>query len=142
MKNIKSYALIAALALGLSACGGNKAPADKGSATGSASTTSTTSTESAGSATEATDAKEVKTGTAEADGYDGKIKVTVTMEGDKITKIDRESSDSDNVGEVAMDELTDKIIKENSTDVEATSGATVSSEAFIKAVKEAVQNAK
>lgn len=27
MKNIKSYALIAALALGLSACGGDKEPA-------------------------------------------------------------------------------------------------------------------
>jgi uncharacterized protein with FMN-binding domain len=128
MKNIKSYALIAALALGLSACGGDKAPADNGS--GSADM---------GSATEAAD---VKTGTAEAEGYGGTIKVTVTMEGDKITNIERESTDTDNIGEVAMDELTDKMIKENTTDVEAVSEATTSSDAFISAVKEAVENAK
>ncbi|MDD7463131.1 MAG: FMN-binding protein [Anaerococcus sp.] len=132
MKNIKSYALIAALALGLSACGGDKAPAENGS--GSADM---------GSATETTEtAGDVKTGTAEAEGYGGNIKVTVTMEGDKITNIERESTDTDNIGEVAMDELTEKMIKENTTDVEATSGATVSSEAFIGAVKEAVENAE
>ena len=96
-----------------------------------------------GSATETTEtAGDVKTGTAEAEGYGGNIKVTVTMEGDKITNIERESTDTDNIGEVAMDELTEKMIKENTTDVEATSGATVSSEAFIGAVKEAVENAE
>lgn len=126
MKNIKSYALIAALALGLSACGGQES-ADNGSA-------------DMGSATEAT---EVKTGTAEVeDGYGGAINVTVTMEGDEITNIERESTETDNVGEVALDELTEKMIEENTADVETVSGATVSSEAFKKAVQEAIDNAK
>lgn len=95
-----------------------------------------------GSATESTEAADVKTGTAEAEGYDGTIKVTVTMEGDKITNIERESTDTDNVGEVAMDELTDKMIEENTADVEAVSGATTSSEAFKTAVQEAIDNAE
>lgn len=121
MKNIKSYALIAALALGLSACGGQES-ADMGSAT---------------------EATEVKTGTAEVeDGYGGAINVTVTMEGDEITNIERESTETDNVGEVALDELTEKMIEENTADVETVSGATVSSEAFKKAVQEAIDNAK
>lgn len=41
-----------------------------------------------------------------------------------------------------MDELTEKMKEENTADVEAVSGATVSSEAFIGAVKEAMENAK
>jgi uncharacterized protein with FMN-binding domain len=124
MKNVKNFALIAALALGLTACGGgNNDKADNAS-------------------TEAPAAEE-KVGTAEAEGYSGKpIKVTVTMEGDKIKDIQRESEDTDNIGEVAMDELTDKMIKENNADVDNVSGATKSSEAFKTAVKEAIANAK
>lgn len=126
MKNIKSYALVAVLALGLTACGGSNKTQNGSSDMGSS-----------------TQASEVKTGTAEVEnGYGGPIKVIVTMEGDKITKIERETKETDNVGEVAMDELTKKMIEENKTDVESVSGATVSSDAFKKAVEEAVKNAK
>lgn len=122
MKNIKNYALVALLALGLSACGNSSAPANNAS------------TDKA--------AEETKTGTAEAEGYSGTIKVTVTMKGDKIESIERESTDTDNIGEVAMDELTDTMIKENSAEVESVTGATTSSEAFKTAVQEAIKNAK
>lgn len=121
MKNIKSYALVAVLALGLSACGGQNA-SDNGSAS---------------------EADQIKTGTAVVeDGYAGPINVTVTMEGDKITDIERESTETDNVGEVALDELTEKMIDENTADVESVSGATISSDAFKKAVQEAIDSAE
>lgn len=128
MKNIKSFALVAALALGLSACGG-----DTEDSNGSADM---------GSATETTEAEDVKTGTATAEGYDGEMTVTVTMEGDEITNIERDSTETDNVGEVALDELTEKMIEENTADVEEVSGATVSSTAFKEAVQEAIDNAE
>lgn len=85
-----------------------------------------------------------KTGTATAEGYGGNIEVTVKLDEEgKILDIERTSEETDNVGEVALDELTEKLKGKDSTaDAEAVSGATVSSDAFIKAVDEAIANAK
>lgn len=89
-------------------------------------------------------AEAAKTGTASAEGYGGNIEVTVKLDEEgKILDIERTSEETDNVGEVALDELTEKLKGKDSTaDLEAVSGATVSSDAFIKAVDEAIANAK
>ena len=76
--------------------------------------------------------------TGKADGFGGEVTVEVTKEGDKITKVvavgDKET---EGVGSKAIEELPGKIVEANSADVEAVSGATITSEA----IKYAVNNA-
>lgn len=124
MKNIKSYAAIAALAFALTACGNN---AD--------TTTDTANTESA----EAVE----KVGEATAAGYNGDIKVKVTMEGETIKDIVVDHTESEGIGADAVPTLVEDIKKNNGTEgVDNVSGATVTSEALKTAVDEAIKAAK
>ena len=126
MKNIKSYAAVALLALALTACG-NKADAD--------TTTDTANTESA----EAVE----KVGEATAAGYNGDIKVKVTMEGETIKDIQVDHTETEGVGADAVPTLVEDIKKNNGTEgVDNVSGATVTSEALKTAVDEAIKAAK
>ncbi|MDY3005816.1 FMN-binding protein [Anaerococcus sp. AGMB00486] len=113
--HIKKIIAVGVLALALTACGKSKDSAEA-----------------------------AKTGTASAEGYGGNIEVTVKLDdAGKIVNIERKSEETDKVGEVALDELTEKLKGKDSTaDIESVSGATVSSEAFLKAVDEAIANAK
>lgn len=124
MKNIKSYAAIAALAFALTACGNN---AD--------TTTDTANTESA----EAVE----KVGEATAAGYNGDIKVKVTMEGETIKDIVVDHTESEGIGADAVPTLVEDIKKNNGTEgVDNVSGATVTSEALKTAVDDAIKAAK
>lgn len=124
MKNIKSYAAIAALALALTACG-NKAD----------TTTDTANTESA----EAVE----KVGEATAAGYNGDIKVKVTMDGETIKDIEVDHTESEGIGADAVPTLVEDIKKNNGTEgVDNVSGATVTSEALKTAVDDAIKAAK
>ena len=124
MKNIKSYAAVALLALALTACG-NKAD----------TTTDTANTESA----EAVE----KVGEATAAGYNGDIKVKVTMEGETIKDIEVDHTETEGVGADAVPTLVEDIKKNNGTEgVDNVSGATVTSEAFKTAVDDAIKAAK
>lgn len=124
MKNIKSYAAVALLALALTACG-NKAD----------TTTDTANTESA-------EAGE-KVGEATAAGYNGDIKVKVTMEGETIKDIVVDHTETEGVGADAVPTLVEDIKKNNGTEgVDNVSGATVTSEALKTAVDDAVKAAK
>ena len=77
-----------------------------------------------------------------AKGFSGDINVKVTISDEKvITDITRESTDTDNIGEVAMDNLTDKIVSGNTVEVDAVAGATFSSEGFLEAVGAALKAA-
>lgn len=124
MKNIKSYAAVALLALALTACG-NKAD----------TTTDTANTESA----EAVE----KVGEATAAGYNGDIKVKVTMDGETIKDIEVDHTESEGIGADAVPTLVEDIKKNNGTEgVDNVSGATVTSEALKTAVDDAIKAAK
>ena len=119
MKKLLSMALAAILVFSLVACGDKKEE---------------TKTDSAGdSKTEATVLK------GEADGYKGKVTAEVTKEGDKITNLVVEGKDeTPELGGEAIKTLSEKILEKGTVEgVEAVSGATVTSEAVIKAIKEA-----
>ncbi|HBD65260.1 MAG TPA: hypothetical protein DC038_12605 [Clostridiales bacterium] len=90
-----------------------------------------------------TPAGQAETLTGVGKGFGGEIKVTVTKEGDKITKVVAEGPNETNgIGTKAIDELPNKIVEANSTEVEVVSGATVTSKAIIYAVNNALDPAK
>jgi len=74
-----------------------------------------------------------------AAGYRGLIHVQVIMSGRSITEIIVLDSMEDRfVGGYAIEELIDAVIEQNSTDIDAVSGATVSSKGFLDAVNNAI----
>ena len=79
---------------------------------------------------------------ASAYGYDGAIKVTVTIEGGKITNLSCSSAESDLwYFEKCKDKVVSEILEAQNTDVDAVSGATYSSNGIKKAVQKALQEA-
>lgn len=79
---------------------------------------------------------------ASAYGYDGAIKVTVTIEGGKITNLSSSSAESDLwYFEKCKDKVVSEILEAQNTDVDAVSGATYSSNGIKKAVQKALQEA-
>ena len=81
--------------------------------------------------------KTVLTGSEQ--GFAGPIEVTVTKEGDKITNIEvKDNKETPEYGGEAIKELSAKILENGTVEgVDVVSGSTVTSEAFLKAVKEA-----
>ena len=78
----------------------------------------------------------------EADSFGGPVKVKVTMDGDKIAKIEVLShSDTPGVCNAAYDTVPQRIIDAQSAEVEGASGASVSSRAIMDAVKDALAKA-
>ncbi len=79
----------------------------------------------------------ILTGTSQ--GYNGEIKVQVTMLGEDISRVEVVShSETDGIGTKAVEEMPSKIVTANSTNVEAVATATVTSEAIKKAVDNAL----
>ena len=78
----------------------------------------------------------------EGEGFGGKVKVKVTMDGDRITKIDVLShSETAGISDAAFNTIPDAIIAAQSADIEVASGATMSSNAIMAAVKDALAKA-
>ncbi|MBQ7170275.1 MAG: flavocytochrome c [Synergistaceae bacterium] len=77
--------------------------------------------------------------TATVTGHNGAITVTMTVTEDKITDIKTESIESPGIGITAIELLTGKIIANQSIAVDAISGATVTSGAFMAAVRECLK---
>lgn len=76
-------------------------------------------------------------------GYDGMIYVTITIKDDTITNIEAYSDESDPwYFESCVQNVTSQIISSQSTNVDATSGATYSSEGIMVAVEQALNSAK
>lgn len=74
-------------------------------------------------------------------GYGGDIVLDVVVENGEIKEIlVVEQSETEGIGDEAIDEMIDKILSEQSTDVDVVSGATVSSEGTIEAVDNALEN--
>jgi len=72
-------------------------------------------------------------------GYRGIIRVRVGLYQGTITEITVvESYEDRNVGEAAIEELTDLVLMYNTTELDAVSGATESSRGFLEAVRRAI----
>lgn len=81
--------------------------------------------------------------TASADGYDGEVTVTITIENDVITQITGYSNETDTwYYDAASAQVIPAILNSQSTDVDVYSGATYSSNAIIKAVNRALKAAR
>ena len=77
--------------------------------------------------------------TGQAAGYGGPLSVRVTTEGGKITKVEvTEHSETEGVGTRAIEALPQAIVEANTWQVDATSGATVTSNAIMAAVADAM----
>lgn len=75
----------------------------------------------------------------EGDGFGGKIRVKVTMDGDKIAKIDVLShSESAGISDPAFEKIPQAIIDAGTTEIDTVSGATYSSKGLIAAVNDAL----
>ena len=127
----KNIFLVAGLALVLAACGNSaEKPAEEAATDAPAETTETAE----GAET---------TGTATSAGYGGDIKLTVTMEGDQIKDIVvDEHAETEGIGADALPELIEAAKAANGTEFDNVSGATVTSEAFKAALKDAMDAAK
>ncbi len=79
---------------------------------------------------------------AKAAGYDGTVKVTVTIEGGKITDISCSSTESDLwYFDKCKNKVVSEILEAQNTEVDAVSGATYSSNGIKNAVQKALQEA-
>lgn len=77
--------------------------------------------------------------TGEAEGYGGKLRVAVTMNGEDITDVKVvEHNETEGVGTRAIDALPSAIEEADSIDVDSVSGATITSEAIKQAVSQAM----
>ena len=82
---------------------------------------------------------QAETLTGAADGFGGKLTVEVEMDGDTITAVTvTENSETASIADPALEAIPAAIVEANSTDVDAHSGATVTSEAIKAAVNNAV----
>lgn len=80
-----------------------------------------------------------ETRTGEAEGYGGKLTVSVTMNGEDITSVKVVShQETEGVGTRAIEALPPEIVKTDSTDVDVVSGATITSNAIRNAVSQAI----
>ncbi len=76
-------------------------------------------------------------------GFGGDIKVKVTMNGDKIAKIEvLEHGETAGIFDKAYPSVTDAMVAANSADVDVVGGATFSSNGLIEAVKDALSQVK
>ena len=75
----------------------------------------------------------------EAQGMGGTLSVKVTMDGEKIAKVEVVShTETAGISDGAIEKIPAAIVEKQSTDVDTVSGATVTSKAIIEAVNAAL----
>lgn len=77
--------------------------------------------------------------TATVTGHNGPLTVTMTFTEDKITELKAEGTESPGIGTAAIEILTGEILKNQSIACDAISGATVTSGAFLAAVRDCLK---
>ena len=81
--------------------------------------------------------------TGEAAGMSPGLKVSVVVADGKISSVDvTEHAETEGYSEPALEQIPGAIVEKNSTDVDAVSGATVTSNAIKEAVNQALEGAK
>lgn len=81
--------------------------------------------------------------TATASGYGGQFQVEVILQNDQIKDIlVKEHNETPSIGGVALEQMIDKMKKNNKYDVDTISGATKTSQALKNAVMSAMEKAK
>lgn len=118
-KKLISSGLALAMILGLASCGGSKDPAP----------------------TETPPASQWADGTytGSANGMNGAVKVSVTVEGGKIAKVDVvEHQETPGISDPALEAIPGAIVEAQSAEVDVVSGATMTSNAIIEATKKAL----
>ena len=79
----------------------------------------------------------------EAAGHNGPLKVEVTVTDGKIASVNVvEHTETEGLADPALEQTTALIVEKNSTDIDAVSGATVTSDAIKAAVNNALEAAK
>ena len=79
----------------------------------------------------------------ESEGFGGKMKVKVTMDGDKIAKIEvLEHGETAGISDPAFEQIPAAIIANQTTEIDAVSGATYTSKGLIDAVNNALAQIK
>ena len=130
MKKVFSSVMLLALLAGVSGCG------DKEAATPYAIPSYHYEAYKIGDTLKDGEYKEV------AQGRNGDFEVTVTIEEGKITKVMvGDNQETEDVGGVALKELAQKIVEEQTPNVDKVSGATISSFAIRDAVSRALEKA-
>lgn len=131
--------IIATAAVGSVLMLGTGCAANNGSSAGDASAQPAASAQaSAGTAKVA-----LKDGTykAEANGKNGLVKTTATIEGGKIVKISTEDTETQGLGDKAMKQIEEAVIKDQSLGVDTVAGATFSSNALLTGLADIVKQA-
>ena len=81
--------------------------------------------------------------TGEAAGMSPGLKVSVVVADGKISSVDvTEHAETEGYSEPALEQIPGAIVEKNSTDVDAVSGATLTSNAIKEAVDQALEGAK
>ena len=76
-------------------------------------------------------------------GIGGKLVVRVTYDNNKIENVEVvQNHESEDIGKTALEEIPKRIVKKNSADVDAVSGASATSRAISEAVNKALKNKK
>ena len=78
---------------------------------------------------------------ATAVGRNGDVTVTATFSDTAITDIEVSHSETQSIGDAAIDQLTAAVLENQSLDLDAVSGATISSDAYKKALEDCVEQA-
>ncbi len=113
----------------------------------SSSTSATTAAADASKAPESTQAAEplytAGSYSASEQGFGGPVTVTLTVDDSKITDVKIEGGDeTPNVGGAAFETLQKSVLDAQSGEIDAVSGATITSDAVKKAVADAISQAK
>ena len=139
MNKYKSSAMALAMAMAFSACG-NTATKPKEETKEEVKQEETAKDEKE---TESTTDIATLSGDFEgtAKGYGGDVNVKVTMENGVITGIDVDQKETGAVGGAGILRIKEEVIAKNTTDLDNISGATISSAAFLSAVKNARKEA-
>lgn len=136
MKKYLSIPLLLSLGLSLGACDSSK---DAKLSENNSATTETTEEASEDKKVDYTEISGNYSG--KATGYASDINVDVTIEDGEIKDITADQKETAAVGAQAIDKLRDKVISQNTTDLDTVSGATISSAAYLSAINKALESA-
>ncbi len=139
-KRLTALGLAAVLsAMALTGCGSS----GQSTETTAAATEAETETTAVADGEQAEAEGEGVTGQGTATGRNGDVTISVTLgEDGAITAIDVvDSQETEGIGDVAIEQLSVEILENQSIQVDAMSGATITSEAFLAAVEAAIKDA-